>query len=879
MNAFAKGIPWLAFLLCLSHLACFLCAEEEALLLEDKDFCTVPGAADVKACDWIVEQLEDQNPDLTYDFFCSKEEDCDSDFVEGEVADWFSGGCNGPKIINHLCGCCVFVPNVAPGNPTNLAANEVTATSATITWTDGSPGFPEETYTVRCFEGETEDCKSTDFAGEVTGIPRGVEEGTVAGLEPGTEYSCFVLAVNEVAPDGICSDGLLVETDPLPVFKLTLALLVDTCDAFDEVAVVEAFCEAFIEEAGFPAETVCLTEESECGPSSVNGRRRLNDNGLQATIVLAGDFGGQTEEEVVDATNAVLQDGERLQNVQENAVELLVARGTQDFADALSETGITGGTSAVEDAEPECTTNDDCEPSSTNPICVSSFCVACGPIERPAIQGSCQGGDFCRETGRCLGSQCDVDSDCGANLVCSDNECKCELEGLEPREVDGVCIAPPGIILVFDSQGNPVPATTSRRRLLNEGDAFNFPTIQSAIEAAEEDSTIYVGSGTYEEFVSINKDNLSLRGPNFGLVGYDSNLEERNMLRVPEATVTREGQEWALVFIQAPRENVVWDGFAISEEAVTDISIAMIVGSEPSGFGDGSLNNIQVRNTVIEAKTMTIGIAVLGNQAVNNEVTIQGNFIQIDEPDSFACPTRGQPYPRGYPIFFFGSNGLVAENVGGGSYGIQVSLGPLDVLVEENTFRTYTYGLVLTNLRDNDPGLVSIRNNAFIAKPGPTGNLFPVWQGIRLESVPQTDSFQPVYEDPFLVLSGNNVDASDASPPPVPEAECPDSDFLDIFGDPVASVVGVFFRNYKVPIGTSGQIPASLQFTDNSFTSEVFDIFVEAVAAFAGNSDTFDISQVEEVFTDPATNNQFPTPVIIEDDATGTCCLVVEDTM
>ena len=210
MASIPKGMTWLAILLLLSQWASISCVEEEALLLDDKDFCTVPGAADVSGCDWIVEQLEDQNPELTYDFFCSQEEDCDSDFIEGEVVDWFSSGCNGPKIVNKLCGCCVFIPDVAPGPPTNLATSEVTETSATITWTDGAEGRPTETYTVRCFEEEPEDCRSMDFVAEVTDIPRGDEEATVPGLMANTEYVCFVIATNTVEPQGVCSDPLQV---------------------------------------------------------------------------------------------------------------------------------------------------------------------------------------------------------------------------------------------------------------------------------------------------------------------------------------------------------------------------------------------------------------------------------------------------------------------------------------------------------------------------------------------------------------------------------------------------------------------------------------------------------------------------------------------
>ena len=428
MASIPKGMTWLAILLLLSQWASISCVEEEALLLDDKDFCTVPGAADVSGCEWIVEQLEDQNPDLTYDFFCSKEKDCDSQFAEGEVVDWFFAGCNGPKIVDRLCGCCVFIRNVPPAPPTNLEASEVTSTSATITWNDGAMGFPTETYTVRCFEGEGTDCRSTEFAEEVTGIMRGTEEATISDLEPNTMYTCFVLAVNDGAPDGICSDPLEVETDILPVFKLALGLQVNTCQAFNETAVIQAFCEAFIEEALFPAETVCLTDESSCPIDSGNTRRRLNDIGQEATIALVGDFGGQTREEVRDAANAVLEDEERRKKVQDDAVELLNARGTEDLAIALNVTEIEDGTSAVEDAEePECIISDDCD-KPLAPVCNSGFCVACRNITIPALQGNCEGGNFCRLNGSCLATQCENDADCGPGKSCDDGTCVSTLE-------------------------------------------------------------------------------------------------------------------------------------------------------------------------------------------------------------------------------------------------------------------------------------------------------------------------------------------------------------------------------------------------------------------------------------------------------------------
>uniref|UniRef100_A0A7S3UFP8 Fibronectin type-III domain-containing protein n=2 Tax=Picocystis salinarum TaxID=88271 RepID=A0A7S3UFP8_9CHLO len=304
MAGLPKGMTWLALLLLLSQWVCINCVEEEALLLDDKDFCTVPGAADVSACDWIVDQLEDQNPDLTYDFFCSKKKDCDSQFVEGEVVDWFFGGCNGPKIVNRLCGCCVFTPQPVP--------------------------------------------------------------------------------------------------PPVQPFRLRLALAVANCEAFDELAVVEAFCEAFIEEASFPDDTVCLTEDAGCAELTRKRHLLQNGPGAEAIIVLGGTFEGLTEDDAVSTADDILTDEGRLGSVNDKAVELLNERGTTELAQQLVDNPVTGGSSTAEEAEgPECTRSEDCQEPSA-PVCVSNFCVACAPIAAPPVQGNCPEGELCALDGACM---------------------------------------------------------------------------------------------------------------------------------------------------------------------------------------------------------------------------------------------------------------------------------------------------------------------------------------------------------------------------------------------------------------------------------------------------------------------------------------------
>lgn len=477
MSAFAKGIPWLALLLCFSQLSCFLCSEEEALLLEDKDFCTVPGAANVKSCDWIVEQLEEQNPGLTYDFFCSNEEDCDSQFVEGEVVDWFSGGCNGPKIINKLCGCCVFIRNVAAGPPTNLAASEVTDSSATITWTDGAMGFPTETYTVRCFEEEPEDCRSTEFVEEVTGIMRGTEEATISDLEPNTMYTCFVLAVNPVEPQGVCSDALAVET--------------------------------------------CL-------------------------------------------------------------------------------------------------------------------------------------------------------------------------QGLQPREVDGVCIAPPGEILMFDAEGNPVPATPTRRKLLINGNEFNFPSIQEAVEAAGEDFVIYVGIGRFAiDLTGMVEEGIQLLGANFGIDARDRDVEDTEFESVLETTQV----------VDVPEDSFSMDGFFLE---LVGGRLSISVGS----------SNVVVANNIFTGTTQDSVFGALHIQSDANFATVSQNKfrnIRRDNPD---------------PVRFFQANAVFLGQPSGVVQGFVLTrneftdIGNQGITSQQDSFDTVLIDFLIEDNSFMDTGGICIQMYARVIQNG-----------------------------------------------------------------------------------------------------------------------------------------------------------------
>lgn len=209
------------------------------------------------------------------------------------------------------------------------------------------------------------------------------------------------------------------------MLQLTLNFEVDECDAFEETAVLEAYCEAFVEEAGYPENTACLTDRSECPATEARRRRSLlEDTNKAATIVLGGTFGGLTAAEVVSVANGVLLNTTRLGEVKGSAVSSLESQGWEGPATLLANTDIVGKESSIQELTIECTNSLDCEDTPTRPICQSNFCVACSPIASPAVPGNCPEDSFCRSGGYCSNA-CETDDDCnGVTPICKDLVCK-----------------------------------------------------------------------------------------------------------------------------------------------------------------------------------------------------------------------------------------------------------------------------------------------------------------------------------------------------------------------------------------------------------------------------------------------------------------------
>jgi hypothetical protein len=106
-----------------------------------------------------------------------------------------------------------------PGKPTNLQTSDITSSSWTATWTPGTVGIPQETYTLKCYTADITDCSASDPASIKSGIPRSEASGTLDNLTSSTVYNCFVVAVNGDVP--VCSDMKEISTlsnvpDPTP---------------------------------------------------------------------------------------------------------------------------------------------------------------------------------------------------------------------------------------------------------------------------------------------------------------------------------------------------------------------------------------------------------------------------------------------------------------------------------------------------------------------------------------------------------------------------------------------------------------------------------------------------------------------------------------
>ncbi len=183
-----------------------------------------------------------------------------------------------------------------------------------------------------------------------------------------------------------------------------------------------------------------------------------------------------------------------------------------------------------------------------------------------------------------------------------------------------------------------------------------YGSIQPAVDAASPGSTVTVGSGTYEESVSIDTADVTLEGPNAGVQGTDT------ATRGAEAVINSTSKSPAVV---VNGSQVILDGFEIRSDGqdgirldnstIDDIAIinnritdvdgsAYIRDNNPSGAGNGiqiqftedgsvdnTVDNVSISRNLIsgvstadtKGRTLAIGINVLprGNNITRLNIT------------------------------------------------------------------------------------------------------------------------------------------------------------------------------------------------------------------------------------------------------------------
>ena len=134
--------------------------------------------------------------DETFTFAGAVEGDVVQCFIEVEGEFGYAAKCIGLET--------AFVGTKPAGAPTTVVPDSTASGEISFTWTDGTAGIPEETYTIKCTDDvSVTDCLSTNGTVQETGIARGAQAGTLTGLTDGDEYKCWVIAVNSV--DSVCS--------------------------------------------------------------------------------------------------------------------------------------------------------------------------------------------------------------------------------------------------------------------------------------------------------------------------------------------------------------------------------------------------------------------------------------------------------------------------------------------------------------------------------------------------------------------------------------------------------------------------------------------------------------------------------------------------
>ena len=164
-----------------------------------------------------------------------------------------------------------------------------------------------------------------------------------------------------------------------------------------------------------------------------------------------------------------------------------------------------------------------------------------------------------------------------------------------------------------------------------------LPTIQDAVDRAEEGDTIFVCPGLYPETVTVDTPRLTIKGANAG-------RDATKGRRLPESVVTGQHRDGTVRLL---RDDIAWDGFTIRGAREKENGPGLVTSKDHSGY--------LVRDTIFEDNGVGMDLASNGKRP------------------TVVCRNR-----------------LVANNeFAAGGYGVFSSRGAQDVLISSNKFKQH----------------------------------------------------------------------------------------------------------------------------------------------------------------------------------------------
>ena len=182
----------------------------------------------------------------------------------------------------------------------------------------------------------------------------------------------------------------------------------------------------------------------------------------------------------------------------------------------------------------------------------------------------------------------------------------------------------------------------------------DYPTISSAISAANPGDTIIVAAGVYNEHVVINVANLTL-------LGAQANVDARTRTYIPanESIITFATPAFGTGIVNIASPNVIFNGFTVQGNGTIVNSTAAIFAGDDGLFFPSTttidVTGLQLLNNIVQNNANGILIASIEPTPKTPNYLVQYNYLQNNSGD----PTSG----NGQGVFFNNSAGSVMTNV------------------------------------------------------------------------------------------------------------------------------------------------------------------------------------------------------------------------